>query len=218
MAYGRVSVLLFSITVVTVSQPAQALPSVTPLAAGAAPEGSLLAPSTAARGAAETTVTPNGARLDERADDTEESYAYRFAFGAALAIGDPGWGTELGGIQELHGRAQVMPWLGLGLAYFNLSASNNEGYPPFKLQALELNGSLHPLFHSWFDPFLQIGALGIVGVQSNEYERGPEPRAGVQGQLGANAVFSHLAIGVHARLGQAGRAWTLFGLQLEGRI
>lgn len=219
LAYGRAPVWLLSITVATISQTAWALPPATPLAAEATPGVSLLAPPAGARGSAESTVPPDGGtRLDERADHPENSRAYRVAVGAAQAIGDPGWGTELGGIQELHGRAQVLPWLGVGLAYFNLTASNNEGYPPFKLQALELNSSWHPLFDTWFDPFLQIGAFGIVGVQSNAYERGPEPRWGVQGQLGANVVLPHFAIGVHARLGQAEREWTLFGLQVEGRI
>lgn len=219
LAHGRAPVWLLSITVVTVSQTAWALPPATPLAAQATLEESLLAPPAAAPGPAESPVPPDGGtRLDERADQPENSYAYRVAVGGALAMGDPGWGTELGGIQELHGRAQVLPWLGVGLAYFNLTASNNEGYPPFKLQALELNSSWHPMFDTWFDPFVQVGALGIVGVQSNAYERGPAPRWGVQGQLGANVVLSHFAIGVHARLGQAERGWSLFGLQVEGRI
>lgn len=172
-----------------------------------------------ARGASEFAAPADeGTPLDPRAEHSENPYAYRIAVGAALALGDPGWGTELGGIQELHARAQVLPWLGVGLAYFNLTASNNEGFPPFDLQALELNSSWHPLFDTWFDPFLQVGALGIVRVQSNAYEHGPEPRWGVQGQLGANVALPHFAIGVHARLGQAERQWTLFGLQLEGRI
>jgi len=219
LAHGGAPVWLLSITVATVSQTAWALPPATPLAAQATPEVSLLARPAASRGSAESTVPPdNGTQLDERADPPENPYAYRVALGAALAMGDPGWGTELGGIQELHGRAQVLPWLGVGLAYFNLTASNNEGSPPFKLQALELNGSWHPLFDTWFDPFLQIGTLGIVGVQSNEYDRGPAPRFGVQGQLGANVVLSHFAIGVHARMGHAERTWTLFGLQVEGRL
>lgn len=219
---GRVPVWLLSLTVVTISQTVWALPPATPLAAEATPELSLLAastPSAAARGSAESAVPPDvGTRVDERADRPENSHAYRLALGGALAMGDPGWGTELGGIQELHGRAQVLPWLGVGLAYFNLTASNNEGDAPFRLQALELNSSWHPLFDTWFDPFLQIGALGIVGVQSSAYERGPEPRWGVQGQLGANVVLPHFAIGVHARLGRAEREWSLFGLQVEGRI
>jgi hypothetical protein len=213
LPHRRASVWLLSITVVTVSQTAWALPPAMPLAAPATPQVSL---PTAARG---PTVPPDAdTPHQDGAELAENSYAYRIALGAALAMGDPGWGTELGGIQELHGRAQVLPWLGVGLAYFNLTASNNEGSPPFKLQALELNSSWHPLFDTWFDPFLQLGALGIVGVQSNAYERGPEPRWGVQGQLGANVVLPHFAIGVHARLGQAEREWTLFGLQIEGRI
>ncbi len=219
LAHGCARVWLLSITVVTASHTAWALPPAAPLAAEVTPGVSLIGPPAAARGSAESTVSlDRGTRLDERADHPENSYAYRVALGAALAMGDPGWGTELGGIQELHARVQVLPWLGVGLAYFNLTASNNEGYPPFQLQAVELNSSWHPLFDTWFDPFLQIGALGIVGVQSNEYERGPEPRWGVQGQLGANVVLPHFAIGVHARLGQAEREWSLFGLQVEGRI
>jgi hypothetical protein len=218
-AHRRAVVWLFSITVVTISQAAWALPPATPLGAEATPEVSLLAPLAGARGSTDSTVPPDGGtRLDERTAHPENSYAYRVALGAASALGDPGWGTELGGIQEVHGRAQVLPWLGVGLAYFNLTASNNEGYAPFKLQALELNSSWHPLFDTWFDPFLQIGALGIVGVQNNAYEHGPEPRWGIQGQLGANVVLPHFAIGVHARLGQAERQWSLFGLQVEGRI
>ena len=219
LAHHRAQVWLLSVTVVTVSQTAWALPPATPLAAQATPEVSLLARPAASRGSAESTVPPDeGTRLDERADAPENSYAYRVALGAALALGDPGWGTELGGIAEVHGRAQVLPWLGVGLAYFNLSAPNNEGDRPFRMQALELNSSWHPLFDTWFDPFVQIGALGIVGVKSNEYERGPDPRWGVQGQLGANVVLPHFAIGAHARLGYAEHAWTLFGLQVEGRI
>jgi len=219
MAHGRVPVWLLSITVTAVPQAAWALPAVTPPGAETTPEASLLDPPAAARGSAEPAAPPDGGtQLGERADRPENPRAYRIALGAALAMGDPGWGTELGGIQELHGRAQVLPWLGVGLAYFNLTASNNEGYPPFKLQAFELNSSWHPLCDAWFDPYLQLGALGIVGVQSNAYERGPEPRWGVQGQLGANVVLPHFAIGVHARLGQAEREWTLFGLQVEGRI
>ncbi|MEI9954054.1 MAG: hypothetical protein WDO74_35025 [Pseudomonadota bacterium] len=81
-----------------------------------------------------------------------------------------------------------------------------------------MNSSWHPLFDSWFDPFLQIGALGVVGVQSGGYERGPEPRWGVQGQLGANFVLPHFAIGEHARLGHAEREWALLGVQVEGRL
>ena len=222
MAQGRVPVWLLSITVTAVPHAAWALPTATPLGVETTPEASLLESPAAAHGSAEPTAPTappdGGTQLGERADHLENPRAYRIALGAALAMGDPGWGTELGGIQELHGRAQVLPWLGVGLAYFNLTASNNEGYPPFKLQALELNSSWHPLCDAWFDPYLQLGALGIVGVQSNAYERGPEPRWGVQGQLGANVVLPHFAIGVHARLGQAEREWTLFGLQVEGRI
>jgi len=219
LAHGCVPVWLLSLTVASVSQTAWALPPVTPLAAEATPEINLLASRAGEGGSAESTVPPDGGtRRDERADQSENSYGYRIALGASLAMGDPGWGTELGGIQELHGRAQVLPWLGVGLAYFNLTASNNEGYSPFQLQALELNSSWHPLCDAWFDPYLQLGALGIVGVQSNSYERGPEPHWGVQEQLGANVVLPHFAIGVHARLGQAEREWTLFGLQIEGRI
>lgn len=218
-AHSRIPVWLLSITVATVSHTAWALPPAAPLAAEAPPEVSLLAPPAAARGSAESTAPPDGGTgRGERADPPPNSRAYHVALGAALAMGDAGWGTELGGIHELHGRAQVLPWLGVGLSYFNLTASNNESSPPFKLQAFELNSSWHPLFDTWFDPFLQIGALGIVGVQSNTFERGPEPRWGVQGQLGANVVLPPFAIGMHARVGQAEREWTLFGLQIEGRI
>ena len=210
----RVHVWLLSITVVTVSQTAWAFPPASPLAAEATP----LAPAAEAPGFAESAAPDGDTRLEQRADPAENSYAYRVAVGAALAMGDPGWGTELGGIQEVYARAQALPWLGVGLAYFNLTASNNEGYPPFTMQAFELNASWHPLVDTWFDPFAQIGGLGIVGVQSNAYERGPEPRLGVQGQLGANVVLPHFAIGVHARLGHAEREWMLLGLQVEGRI
>jgi len=214
LGYGRPPVWLLSITVVTASQTAHALPPAT----AQQEEGALRLPAAAQR-TGDTRVPADGAtRLDDGAGRVENSYSYRVALGGALAMGDPGWGTELGGIQELHGRAQVLPWLGVGLAYFNLTASNNEGRPPFTMQAFELNSSLHPPFESWFDPFLQIGALGVVGVEHNGFDRGPDPRLGWQGQLGVNLALPHFAVGVHARLGHAERSWTLYGLQVEGRI
>src|SRR6478736_5655964 len=91
LAHGRAPVWLLSITVVTVSQAAWALPPATPLAAQATLEESLLAPPAAAPGPAESPVPlDGGTRLDERADQPENSYAYRVAVGGALAMGDPG--------------------------------------------------------------------------------------------------------------------------------
>ena len=150
------------------------------------------------------------------ADEAEPPGFYRVALGGGASAGDPGWGTELGRILEIDGRYQPLPWLGVGATFFDLVAPNNENYPTFHAEALELNVAWHPLGYLWFDPFVRAGAVGFVALEGESSE--DAGRFGFDGMLGVNAAFSHVAVGLHIRHGFTSASWTMLGLHLEGRI
>lgn len=143
---------------------------------------------------------------------------YKLAFGGRLSVGDPGWGTEPGGIAEVGGRVQVLPWLGVGLSYLHLGAGNNEGYDPFGFDALEISSAWHPIVGRWFDPFVQVGALGVLGASGGYMDRETTSRLGVEALAGFDLVRLPFAVGVHARSGFTNHAWALGGLHVELRI
>ena len=144
--------------------------------------------------------------------------AYRLAFSGGIAVGWAGWGTELGGISEVGGRVQVLPWLGVGLSYFQLGAPNNEDFAPFEFHALEVSSAWHPIVGRWFDPFVHVGALGVLGSNGGYMGTETSSRFGLEGMAGFDIVSLPFAVGVHARSGFTSRVWKLAGLHLEFRI
>ena len=144
--------------------------------------------------------------------------AYRLAFSGELARGNARWGTELAGISGVGGRVQVLPWLGVGLSYFRLAAPNNEGFDRFAFDALEVFSAWHPVVGRWFDPFVQVGALGVVGTNGGYMGLETSSRLGLEGMAGVDFVALPFAVGLHARSGFTNRAWAMAGLHLELRI
>ena len=163
----------------------------------------------------DSAVAPGSSAAEQPA---RERPAYRVAVGVSGALGDPGWGTELGSLIEVNARAQVLPWLGVGAAFFQLTAPNNEALKSTRAQALELNASAHPVIGSWFDPFVRLGAFDYVGFQSSGFDSEPHTRIGAEGQIGMNVALPHVAFGINLRQGIAARDFTLLGLQVEGRL
>lgn len=147
-----------------------------------------------------------------------ERLAYRAAVGVSGGLGGAGWGTELGNLMEVNARAQVLPWLGVGAAFFQTTGPNNEAIKATRAQALELNASLHPITGSWFDPFVRVGAFDYVGFQSSGFDAEPHTRIGAEGQIGLNVALPHVAFGFNLRQGFAARDFTLLGLQVEARL
>ena len=87
---------------------------------------------------------------------------YRLALTAGAAVGMGGWGPQLAGVSDIGGRVQLLPWLGVGLSYLQLSASSNENYPVFTLDAFELSAAWRPVVNRWFDPFAPAGVVGVI--------------------------------------------------------
>jgi hypothetical protein len=140
--------------------------------------------------------------------------AYRLAFNGSVAVGTAGWGSELAGISEVGGRVQLLAWLGIGLSYLRLGAG------PFELSAFEASAAWRPVVGKWFDPFVQAGALGVIGSGGGLMFMRSETtsRFGLEGIAGFDFVRLPFAVGVHARSGFTNRAWTLAGLHLELRL
>jgi hypothetical protein len=134
-----------------------------------------------------------------------------------------GWGTELAGVSEVGARVQLLPWLGVGFSYLHLSASNNEGYPRFELDAFEISTAWRPVVGRWFDPFVQAGVLGVIGSGGGYPGTDTSSRFGLEGMAGLDFVVTRpavrlpFAVGVHARSGFTNRSWTVVGLHLELR-
>jgi hypothetical protein len=149
---------------------------------------------------------------------------YRLAFNAGIAVGQAGWGTELAGISEVGARVHLMPWVGVGLSYLQFSAGNNEAYPPFEFNALEVSGAWRPVVGKWFDPFVQLGVVGVLGSTGGYMGTETTSRFGLEGMVGLDFVVSRPAVrlpvaaGLHARSGFTNSYWTLMGLHLELRI
>jgi len=143
--------------------------------------------------------------------------AYRLAFTGGLAVGKPEWASTLGGISEVAARVQALPWLGIGLSYFQLGAGNNEDYDPFTFEALEISASWRPVVGRWFDPFVQVGTLAVID-SGGGYPGDSTSPFGLEGMAGFDFVRLPLAVGVHLRSGFTSESWTLLGLHLEVRI
>ena len=163
-----------------------------------------------------------GASRRAAAEAAETSLAvrdYRVAVAAGVALGPPGWGNQLGTLAEIGARAQLLPWLGAGVSYFQLEAGNNEGYPALAIRALELHAAAHPFRTQWLDPFFRIGAVRIVGV-SDGYpgEIASVSRWGLEGVAGLSVTASYFALGLDLRHGFTNRSWTMLGLHLELRL
>jgi hypothetical protein len=215
---GSFPALLFSVTVVAISQVAWALPRAAACVAES-PPADPSEPRALSQGPAEPTVTPRdrGTRADSGDDQDSAPRRYLLAFGGALSTGPAGLTGGFGTIAEGYVRASVLPPLGIGIdvSYLNLSVSNTDNYSPVHAQALELNASWHPLKHS-FDPFLQLGELRLFNVSGNAFHR-PSPWS-TEGQLGVNFVVPHFAIGLQARRAFTHYGWLMLGIQLEGRL
>ena len=157
---------------------------------------------------------------DDRAERPEgperDPRRYRIAAGAALSVGDGGWGTELASMPQMYGRFQVYRGLGAGASYFFLNAPNNEGgsWPEFRARGIEGFAEYHPFDASWVDPFARVGVLGFTHVEGIE----AADRVGMQGVLGIDFVLTLFAFGLHALHGFTNRAWTMFGLHTELRL
>lgn len=125
-------------------------------------------------------------------------------------------------MSEIAARVQVLPWLGAGLSYLHLSASNNEDYAPFELNAFEISAAWRPVVNRWFDPFLQAGMVGVIGWGGGYPRFDASSRFGLEAMVGfdfvATAVRFPLAVGLHARSGFTNESWTMVGLHLELRI
>lgn len=144
---------------------------------------------------------------------------YRVAVGAGAALGAVGWGTEIGSLLEVSGRAQLLPWLGAGAAFLELSATNNEDYPVRQVRALEAFASAHPGRTRWLDPFLRLGAVRVVdagvGVPGDITRVSPW---GLEGTAGLDVAARFFALGLDLRHGFTNRSWTMAGLHFEVRL
>jgi hypothetical protein len=143
---------------------------------------------------------------------------YRLAVSGGISAGTAGWGTELSGTGELSARVMVLPWLAAGLSYLSFNAPNNEGYNAFQIQALELHVGWRPVVGRWIDPFLRVGALGVVGSNGGYMNSQTTSRWGVESTAGVDFVWLPIAVGAHAQYGFTNQAWALVGLHLEVRI
>src|SRR5450432_2914258 len=103
---GSFPALLLSVTVVTVSQVAWALPGPAP-AADESPRATASEPRAQSQGPAEPTATPDnrGTRADSRDNEDLAPSRYLLAFGGTLATGLAGITGGFGTIQEGHVRA-----------------------------------------------------------------------------------------------------------------
>jgi len=143
---------------------------------------------------------------------------YKLAIVGSLSAGTAGWGTELAGVGEIGGRVQVLPWMALGISYVSLNAPNNEGYDSFSFRALELNAGWRPIVGRWFDPFVQVGVLGVVDASGGYMNKESTSRWGLDGIAGIDFVHLPFAVGVHGQYGFTNRPWQLVGLHLEVRL
>jgi hypothetical protein len=216
-ALGSLDALLFSVTVVAVSQVAWALPRAAAFAAES-PPADPSEPHAQTQGPAESTATTGnkGAGAASSPDQDLASRRYLLAFGVALSTGPAGLTGGFGSIVEGYVRANVLPPLGLGIgvSYLDLSVSNTDNYSPMNAQALELNASWHPLKYS-FEPFLQLGELRLFNASGNY---GPPSPWSTEGRLGVNLAVRRFAIGLQVRDAFSHFGWLMVGLQLEGRI
>lgn len=144
--------------------------------------------------------------------------AYRVAFNGSVAVGQSGWGTEPCGISEVGARGELLPWLGVGLSYLHLSAPNNEAWDAFTFDALEVSAAWRPVVDKWFDPFIQVSALRVVGSAGGYEGAETTSPSGLEGMAGFDFVRLPIAVGVHARSGFTNHAWMLAGLHLEVRL
>jgi hypothetical protein len=215
-AHSRLHALLLGVTVLAVSHVACALPGPARAAAESS-RADTSEPPAQSQGLAEPANTPGaqGRRPDSGHDQDLAPRRYLLAFGGAVSTGPAGLTGGFGTIAEGYVRANVLPQLGLGVSYFNLSVSNTDNYSPIGAQALEVNASWHPLKYS-FDPFLQLGELRLFKVNGNVYA--PPSPWNTEGQLGVNYVGPHFAIGLQVRSGFGHFGWLMGGFQLEGRI
>lgn len=147
---------------------------------------------------------------------------YQLAFGARASIGGAGFDTEGGQLLEAFARYQWTHGLGLQASFFHLDVANNESYDNFKVDALTLGPSWHPIWDYWFDPFAEAHLVGFVNTSGRSrwgYDEANRPsRLGVEGVLGAQVASRWIAAGLHARMGTTDHAWLLFGAQLEARF
>jgi hypothetical protein len=143
---------------------------------------------------------------------------YRLAVSYGISAGTSGWGQDISGTGELSARVMVLPWLAAGLSYLSLDAPNNEGYDAFRLEALELHVGWRPVVGRWIDPFLRVGALGVVGSDGGYENRQTTSRWGVESTAGVDFVALPIAVGAHAQYGFTNKAWVQVGLHLEVRI
>jgi hypothetical protein len=128
-------VLLLGVTVVGVSKVGWTLPRAAALAAES-PQAAPREPSAQSQDPAEPTITRGDprTRADSGDDQGLKPRSYLLAFGGAILTGDAGRGSALGSMEEGYVRAHVLPWLGIGVSYFGLSAPNNDKRPSFSAE------------------------------------------------------------------------------------
>ncbi len=211
--------LLLGVTVVAISQVAWALPRAAAFAAEP-PQADQGEPPSQSPDPAQPIGTPDKqrARADSGHDQGSNPRSYLLAVGGAVLTGGVGKGAALGLMEEGHVRVSVLPWLGIGISYLDMSAPNNDNRPPFGAQALALNASWHPLKYSSFDPFLQLGGVRLFNVSGDALYFGSPSPWSAEAQLGVNYVVPHFALGLQLRRAVGDYDWTMLGLQFEGRI
>jgi len=147
---------------------------------------------------------------------------YQLAIGGSLAAGGQGYDAEeIAGLGEFSLRWQCLPALGIGASF----GSFGFGRRGHDLQAGVVGAhlSLHPfagIGDSHFDPYLRLGPLYFADVrgalpQLPTYE---VTRFGVEGILGMNFAWRHVAFGPELRYGRTNQAWEMLGVHVEARF
>jgi hypothetical protein len=81
-----------------------------------------------------------------------------------------------------------------------------------------VNTSVHPNLARDLDPYLQLGASYLAGFDG-KLQYNPQPsRWGVEGKLGLNFAWPHVAFGPCIVYGQSGRDWVMLEVHVEARL
>src|SRR4051794_19054528 len=136
------------------------------------------------------------------AEPSADGGRYSVALNAGAAIGANEFGTELGSMGEAGLRVQALRWLDGGLSFFQVNATNNEGYLPLALRAFELATYVHPGTLPLIDPFVQLGVLRVVDVKDGyPGDIAKVSHWGAEGMVGLNVKAGPVAVGLHLRHG-----------------
>jgi hypothetical protein len=114
---------------------------------------------------------------------------------------------------EISARWHFVPLVGLGAKYASLDTGQQ-----FRGDIIGVGASIHPATQSLLDPYFDLSGVYIAGIDGTLQERAHIGRAGAEGALGLNLVFSNFAIGWDLRYGRSSHEWYLLGMHLEGRL